>query len=1685
MAPRMPKMPQSQAIPSHPEPPHSLKPKQLDEIAELTGLYLPGKADAFDFSEESIVSSLAALYWLSRQESSKMKKAHAKKVQKIVLGAQATTPQENPNGSKITAPPQSQRAQAQIPSHDVFISDSVPSGFLVLSQLYSDLKSTDLSKEGLEKKTIIINNQNMSLYDFLNESKIIVDSKTVSLFDHFSEMKRVLVDRLEGINKNLDVDAYNEFAKDISAQNQAFYLIRLVENIERVGTQFVLNSENAMAEVEKSYFERLPKGGAEEANSFMKDASNASSNARMQTDLKIRSTTSAIMHEINEMTQQSLFSALLYSNPKEFNQGEFSESMQNAVLFDKYVFTSIIEATENCSAVAKQIGEASSQIIAQANILDKFFLKLAGGLGEEETQSQLSKMSSAASSYVMNVYELGLMAASKSELFYAPTQKHLQPEGQAGPEKAKKYFDWEIVYEGVTADQAVKDFLKKYTIEPVASAIQDVKEKKAEYDAQKLSYFNAYLSHVASLEGISNDLAMTAGRALEGHVDRGYDALEQAKALSLATNTALTIASFFPRVGSFATGALIALGMTDEGIAISNEIKAGKQAWDIFTDHSGSLALYTFMAFTSLPGLKNLYAAGLNSTNKLNTLFNTNMNYSSLARLGIDGYFVRDLSLAIYESGREIANVAGEMGSGKITEQEARIQYMNLVNGAVVSAGFLAHTTINAGKTIKNYKKDFETYKNFEATKQKAESDLANIETQGNVIYNSSKDSNIIGLPLYAKVDGKFVPKSMEGTYRFLQEVANARTPEQMGKIIQKAGSRSEPGALVEKKSEPPSDKKMALIKKYLNETEDYLFKFLIAEGESYEKYEWISAMLNESNRRVDVIVEKTGNFAEAAEFCIEKANKRYVPKLKKGWELRDEDGLAAHMKEFWREKASYYYSKAGEKYEKEGKFREAGEMFYAAAYNAIDFDQKLMFYEKSGENYEKSGNFKEAAEMFYATFKDSSEQVKNRNELRLRMEQNYSKAIENFERIGNFREAFKLCTEAGILALDPSKQQAFYSKAAKNCAKAEQDYVTSGNFKEAREMYSDAVLIFSSEGREVIRELAIGDPKLPVEKKSEYESKSKIYSAFAAALEVNPGERDFLIFLASKFRDPFAFTADVNKETFVAALDKYAAQENSEITDIGGFSVKVLEEKTWKPLEKPGGRATVDIFLIKNEKGKLNIYANAAVKDVLDKIPARYMPIFIEEALGKKDVFSKLSEKQLPEAFNRIKNRIETESKEFERKLISGEKIDANYAKYLYCVVSKVESSDFAESVIAVAKKLGLENRKITPALFEELYMTANEQLKPPFLFPTETYSINFLARQVDASVPADAIKSAAIAIKNSMDAFALEKITVDDLPIGIRERCGEILKISEIQDQTLRKEKISDLLPENKRKTYIDGKMTDENAIRLILKKNDIGDLSWVFWDIASKLPEAEVSLLEKASKNEPLGQAETNYLVQIVNKFNVYLEEYLLGNKFSVLEPSIKATPVFREFAIIREKVTEVASKQASENVDLKLVFGQENRLLDIFAGSFSGNCLGDNPAFSLARKDVAIATIYKGWEPAGAAFFLLRNINGKDSLVLFGIDFSESLTGSKDAGTMLSTEKVNELTKWMEQCIQEYANASGFGLYVTDKGGQISNDKTARSELLRHFGNDKISFEKSGKLHEEYGYNMYNAYGFAYP
>ncbi|MCX6771014.1 MAG: hypothetical protein NTX79_03090 [Candidatus Micrarchaeota archaeon] len=139
-------------IPMAPKP--DLTSKHFEEMAELSDIYLTRTADAVEFSEDGLLSNLRALYNLSRQQGKRMKKAHAKKIERLAINADMLFRTGEPGESHKGAEEAKQPSKAP------------PKGFMqsaqesMRSKLYdvalAVLSSTTLSKQDIKsaKQTI-------------------------------------------------------------------------------------------------------------------------------------------------------------------------------------------------------------------------------------------------------------------------------------------------------------------------------------------------------------------------------------------------------------------------------------------------------------------------------------------------------------------------------------------------------------------------------------------------------------------------------------------------------------------------------------------------------------------------------------------------------------------------------------------------------------------------------------------------------------------------------------------------------------------------------------------------------------------------------------------------------------------------------------------------------------------------------------------------------------------------------------------------------------------------------------------------------------------------------------------------------------------------------------------------------------------------------------------------------------------------------------------------------------------------------------------------------------------------------------------------------------------------------------------------------------------------------------------
>ncbi|MFA6907274.1 MAG: hypothetical protein WC263_00425, partial [Candidatus Micrarchaeia archaeon] len=86
--------------------------------------------------------------------------------------------------------------------------------------------------------------------------------------------------------------------------------------------------------------------------------------------------------------------------------------------------------------------------------------------------------------------------------------------------------------------------------------------------------------------------------------------------------------------------------------------------------------------------------------------------------------------------------------------------------------------------------------------------------------------------------------------------------------------------------------------------------------------------------------------------------------------------------------------------------------------------------------------------------------------------------------------------------------------------------------------------------------------------------------------------EAKYLASIVAKgeYGETYLFSAAADKTSFAKAVKEYAAKNSGKIGNAGEFSAKVAKE-AWGMLDKPGGWASVDGFVIKKENGKLNVY--------------------------------------------------------------------------------------------------------------------------------------------------------------------------------------------------------------------------------------------------------------------------------------------------------------------------------------------------------------------------------------------------------------------------------------------------------------------------------------------------------------
>jgi len=352
----------------------------------------------------------------------------------------------------------------------------------------------------------------------------------------------------------------------------------------------------------------------------------------------------------------------------------------------------------------------------------------------------------------------------------------------------------------------------------------------------------------------------------------------------------------------------------------------------------------------------------------------------------------------------------------------------------------------------------------------------------------------------------------------------------------------------------------------------------------------------------------------------------------------------------------------------------------------------------------------------------------------------------------------------------------------------------------------------------------------------------------------------------------------------------------------------------------------------------------------------------------------------------------------------------------------------------------------------FVAAFNAVNEKMNPIFDFPPKVVSRAFNVGSVELSISADA---------GERLSHALENCRLSDSQ-GILG--GDVVK---------KVAEISALLSTNKGEAarlmiemgaepravsaYLSGKLDNENAMRLILKKVEFPDFSPLAWNVVDRIDSANPgarALFERyAEQGENaaaggLGPNEKNELFAHIREFDDYLQDYLAEQNLGSLAPRIRDSEAFKAITSVGVSIREGSGTLEKNMREMRLMFSPHYRMADAFFGRHAGECLGANV---LARKDIVNATLFQNGYQAGGVLLLQRSIYGSKSLIVIGVDPSVSVTSG------ISGEKANEICHWMLSEVQAYAQENGYNLYITRQAGGITNRNL---KFEKYFGLKKI-------------------------
>ncbi len=431
----------------------------------------------------------------------------------------------------------------------------------------------------------------------------------------------------------------------------------------------------------------------------------------------------------------------------------------------------------------------------------------------------------------------------------------------------------------------------------------------------------------------------------------------------------------------------------------------------------------------------------------------------------------------------------------------------------------------------------------------------------------------------------------------------------------------------------------------------------------------------------------------------------------------------------------------------------------------------------------------------------------------------------------------------------------------------------------------------------------------------------------------------------------------------------------------------------------------------------------------------------------GKRKILGELDSiiKEAKLELNKVNARFEflrNDYNRFKDNLSKGKEIPESQEKYFEFLIKPMydKPMDYEQAMVRIKQALSRFTGSFrSPRNYHKLV-----DMSPPIeiIDNSTRYSHHkFLMQSQTLDVPTNKL----LDLRNQL-AISDERKVVSYLE-KLKTEIAQIEKAIENKDYTLlqKNPKVQSMLSAIQK-----GTVSKENILNAIFKNTEIPEI--VMSELVKRSFESQdASIFQKFVNGQLDAQEKTTFLNRCL-ELDIPLEDYLKSKGLFAIYNKVKASGAYTKVKEIRSAISEIKTKQESVTSNIEITFSDKRDLLDVFSGKFSGTCFGDHPE-DMVRRELFLEKVFKDGEFVGGITNIVRRIEGKKTLVIIGIDVSESLADA------LSQKKKQELIDLLIARQKDFCAKNDLGIAITSRLGGISN----RAGFSRYIKRKYISWK----------------------